>query len=85
MTPSNSLTKPSPYPVSKLMKTPELVERLAVEMRARSGGELPHAFCVEQVKRQLAGKSAESGAANAAHMMIPAERASVFHSWAISE
>jgi hypothetical protein len=86
MTPSNSLPKSSPYAVSKLMKTPELIERLAAEMRTKSGGELPHAFCVEQVKRQLAGKSAENAAANAAAApIVPAERASVFHSWAISE
>ena len=70
----------------RLLNTPEMIERLATEMRVRSGGELPHSFCVEQVKRQLAGEAAETGAANAPQMPAKApEQQSVFHSWAISE
>jgi hypothetical protein len=70
----------------RLLNSPELIERLATEMRARSGGELPHSFCVEQVKRQLAGEAAETGAANAPRIAgKQSEQVSVFHSWAISE
>lgn len=70
----------------RLLNTPEMIDRLATEMRVRSGGELPHSFCVEQVKRQLAGETVETGAANAPHMAAkPSEQTSVFHSWAISE
>ncbi|MBW6423031.1 hypothetical protein KX729_16355 [Rhizobium sp. XQZ8] len=69
----------------RLLNSPELIERLATEMRARSGGELPHSFCVEQVKRQLAGKSVETGAANAPQMPLRPEQRSVFHAWAFSE
>ncbi len=69
----------------RLLNTPEMIERLATEMRVRSGGELPHLFCVEQVKRQLAGKSIETGAANAPQIPPKPEQASVFHAWALSE
>jgi len=86
---SNSMPVPD-VPVRpdspRLLNTPEMIERLAMEMRARSGGELPHSFCVEQVKRQLAGEPVETGAANAPQMPAKAsEQSSVFHSWAISE
>lgn len=37
--------------------TPDLIDRLAAEMRATGDRELPHSFYVEQVKRTLAGKT----------------------------
>ncbi|TWF54586.1 hypothetical protein [Neorhizobium alkalisoli] len=73
----------TPRPIN----TPEMIDRLANELRVKSGGELPHAFCVEQVKKQLAGKATETAAANdeTAHQKPQDQKASVFHSWAISE
>ncbi len=46
------------------LDTPEMIDRLATEMRARTGGELLAFFYVDQVKRQLAGKSVATSAAN---------------------
>lgn len=73
------------YP-PRAIETPEMIERLAQEMRARSSEELPHAFFVDQVKRQLSGIKAEKSAANDrnSHMTVP-ERKSVFHYWALAE
>lgn len=89
MTASNSVPMPDASrskDASRSLDNSEMIDRLATEMRARSGGELPHAFCVEQVKRQLAGKSVESAAANAQPIPgTPPEQGSVFHAWALSE
>lgn len=72
--------------MSRPLDTPEIIDRLAAEMRAKSGGELPHSFCVEQIKRQLSGKSAKASAANDEPAQInPSEHLSVFHAWALSE
>lgn len=72
---------------SRPIDTSEMIDRLANELRVKSGGELPHAFCVEQVKKQLAGKATETAAANdeQAHQKLQDQKTSVFHSWAISE
>ncbi len=86
---SNSVPMPNASYAMDALKPvtpPEMIERLATEMRAKSGGDLPHAFCVEQVKRQLAGKTYETAAANDQ----PGERktplqVSVFESWALCE
>jgi hypothetical protein len=93
MTESKSMPSPAKLPPkdvqSRLFDTTALVERLASEMRANSGGELPHSFCVEQVKRQLAGKQAETGAANdPAFPSVKTAQAggrSVFHAWAMPD
>ncbi len=61
----------------------ETVERMAWEMRARSGGELPYSFCVEQVKRQLAGKAAPYD--EPVFGKPPMMPASVFHAWALRD
>jgi hypothetical protein len=71
------------------LDTSEMIDRLATEMRARSAGELPHAFYVEQVMRQLAGKGVQTSAANDEPAQDPAQdkdqQISVFHAWALSE
>jgi hypothetical protein len=73
----------------KLLQQSELIDRLATEMRVASGGELPHSFCVAQVKRQLEGKSSETSAANdkarPSAKSAEAGGRSVFHSWAMPE
>ncbi|WP_117193651.1 hypothetical protein [Rhizobium terrae] len=86
---SNSVPKPD-VPTTRdtlrSLDTPEMLDRLATEMRARTAGELPHSFYVEQVKRQLAGKQVHTSAANdePARMRV-VEQPSVFHAWALSE
>lgn len=73
----------------RLLDKAELIARLAHEMRVASGGELPLSFCVAQVKRKLAGKHAETAAANGtAALSAKPEKAgggSVFHSWALGD
>ncbi|MCC2610689.1 hypothetical protein [Neorhizobium petrolearium] len=72
--------------MSRPLDTPEMIDRLATEMRVKSGGELPQSFCIEQVKRQLSGKFPKASAANdEPAQMKPAEQPSVFHAWALSE
>jgi hypothetical protein len=91
MTASKSMPSPIASPPggvdAKILQQSELVDRLATEMRVASGGELPHAFCVAQVKRQLEGKSSEKSAANDKSASPPKAAAatgdgSVFHAWA---
>lgn len=64
----------------------DMIERLATEMRARTAGELPQDFYVDQVKRRLSGRTMEVSLASQRRTRgrVP-EHASVFHSWAISE
>ncbi|MEQ1405140.1 hypothetical protein ABK249_09375 [Neorhizobium sp. Rsf11] len=72
--------------MSRPLDTPEMIDRLATEMRVKSGGELPQSFCIEQVKRQLSGKPAKASAANDEPAQTkPPEQPSVFHAWALSE
>ncbi len=74
---------------ARLMDRPELVERLAKELRLRGDPDLPHEFYVEQVRRQLAGRSGLSGAAAREHVLgtrkMPLQSASVFRAWAMPE
>lgn len=80
--PHVSGNKDAPRPLG----TPEMIDRLATEMRVKSGGELPQSFCIEQVKRQLAGEPVETSAANDEPAQgKPIDEASVFHAWALSE
>ncbi len=54
---SNSMPiSASPEEATQSIDTPELIDRLATEMRATGDRELPHSFYVEQVKRSLAGQ-----------------------------
>ncbi|EUB96955.1 hypothetical protein PMI07_001289 [Rhizobium sp. CF080] len=71
---------------ARSLDTIEMIDRLATELRARTGGELPHSFYVDQVTRQLAGKSVATSAANDEPARERGkEQASVFHAWALSE
>ncbi len=85
-------SKSMPRPVadgdtnSKILEKSELIDRLATEMRTKSGGELPLSFCIAQVRRQLAGIQPETSAANdKAAMPVNTTVGSVFHSWAMRE
>jgi hypothetical protein len=70
---------------ARSLDTSEMIDRLATEMRARSAGELPHAYYVEQVKRQLAGKSIRTSAANDDPAQDNDQQISVFHAWALHQ
>ena len=74
---------------ARLVDSPELIERLAQELRLRSDPGLPHTFYVEQAKRQLAGRNGLSGAAARDHILgarqMPLQSASVFRAWAMPE
>ncbi|RWX78648.1 hypothetical protein EPK99_08605 [Neorhizobium lilium] len=71
---------------SRNLDTPRMIERLAIEMRARSGGELPHSFYVEKVKQRLRGENGDSFMpADVMAQQMPSEAQSVFHAWALRE
>ena len=71
---------------SKILEKSELIDRLATEMRVKSGGELPLSFCIAQVKRQLTGKQSEPSSGDDKTVPPPAPHiASVFHSWAMRD
>jgi hypothetical protein len=68
------------------IETTQMIDRMAIEMRARCGGELPHSFYFEKVRQRLLGRSVDGFAASdvLAHRKPP-EVASVFHAWALRE
>lgn len=90
MTTSNSMPRPV-APVdgdadSRLLGKSELIDRLATEMRVKSGGELPLSFCIDQVKRQLTGMQPEASIANdRPSIPVNPSAGSVFQSWAIRD
>lgn len=68
------------------IETTRMIDRMAIEMRARCGGELSHSFYVEKVRQRLAGKSAEAlTPSNLLGHRKPPEVTSVFHAWALRE
>ncbi|MFK0384316.1 hypothetical protein [Rhizobium sp. RM] len=70
------------------IETPELIERLAAEMRASGDRELPISFYVDQVKRTLARERVTNQVANdePALAKVPAaSTSSVFQCWAMPE
>jgi hypothetical protein len=82
---SNSMPiSASPEEAQHSIDTPDLIDRLAAEMRATGDRELPHSFYVEQVKRTLAGKTADND--EMPRTKIPAAgTSSVFQCWAMPE
>lgn len=74
---------------ARLMNSPELIERLAKELRQRSDPDLPRQFYLEQVKLQLAGRIAVSGVTARDHTpgapKTQLQSASVFRAWAMPE
>ncbi|MND40168.1 hypothetical protein D3C80_309020 [compost metagenome] len=90
MTTSNSMPRSvAPVEGDANSKTPsksELIDRLATEMRVKSGGELPLSFCIAQVKRQLAGFKPDASATDETPSMpVNPPAGSVFQSWAIRD
>lgn len=88
---SNSMhLSASPKGQPHSIESPELIDRLATELRASGDRDLPHAFYVEQVKRTLSGEISpealvaandDDGNTRASSMCSP----SVFQCWAMPE
>jgi hypothetical protein len=88
---SNSMQlSASPKAQPHSIETPELIDRLATELRASGDRDLPHAFYVEQVKRTLSGDinpealvaaNDDEGITRVSSMCSP----SVFQCWAMPE
>lgn len=86
---SNVAKKDMKEDVGRAMGTPELIDRLAKEMRLRSCLDLPHAYFVEQVKLQLSGSPAfDASLAAEARGRLPAgDRGgdAFYRAWALRE
>lgn len=88
MTTLNSMQIPeSSANAGRNIGSPELIDRLAREMQAREGADLPHAFYVEQIRRQLSGESLINTRQHPADLNAntPATSSSVFQCWAMPE
>ncbi|NTE86969.1 hypothetical protein [Agrobacterium rubi] len=70
---------------SQALPTPELINRLASEMRAVGDRELPLSFYAEQVKRKLANEAAANDDRVKLTRTPAAATSSVFHCWALPE
>ncbi len=85
---SNSMSISAfPEEAAHSIDTPDLIDRLAAELRATGDRELPHSFYVEQVKRSLAGKAVKRADNDEApRAKIPAAgTSSVFQCWAMPD
>ena len=74
----------------RALDAPELIDRLAEQLRATSGDDLPHAYFVEQVQLGLGGRDlTDLAAANdiegASRRRHPQTNGSVFRAWAMPE
>lgn len=73
---------------SRTIDTPELLTRIAEELRKKSGSDLPLSCFIEQVKLQLAGgKSSEQlqNEAAAANSNMPTQLSDTYKAWAMPD
>lgn len=70
---------------SQALPTPELINRLALEMRAVGDRELPLSFYAEQVKHRLASDTAANDDRIMPSRAPAAATSSVFHCWALPD
>lgn len=74
---------------SRIIEAPEFLNRLAEDMRAKSGSDLPLSCYIEQVKLQLAGgKSPEELqglARESANSNTPYQSSDCYRFWAMPE
>ncbi|MBP2548854.1 DNA-binding beta-propeller fold protein YncE [Neorhizobium galegae] len=85
---SHSVAVPREADQARPLDTPEMINRMAADLRARSDTDLPLSFYVAQVRRQLTGRTpANSQPERAVPETTRAGEAhpSVFHSWAFSD
>lgn len=91
MTPSSSVSVSRvSEPADRAMEAPQLIDRLAEELRASSDVDLPHSYFVEQVRLGLAGRDmtdrvAANDVESGAHRGRKANARSVFHAWAMPD
>ncbi|MDQ0423201.1 hypothetical protein GVN24_23540 [Rhizobium sp. CRIBSB] len=91
MNPSSTASMPRVSTTAdRAIEAPELIDRLAEQLRASSDVDLPHSYFVEQVRLGLAGKDlADRVAANdiesGAHRGKRTQPRSVFHAWAMPD
>ena len=91
MTPSSSVFVPRvSEPADRAMGAPQLIDRLAEELRASSDVDLPHSYFVEQVRLGLAGRDmADRVVANDVESGAPRSRkanaGAVFHAWSMPD
>jgi len=72
---------------SRAIEAPEFLTRIAEDLRAKSGSDLPLSCFVEQVKLQLAGgktpEEIEQQATGAANSNKPAHLSDTYMAWAM--
>ncbi|MBU2329308.1 MAG: hypothetical protein KJ755_18465 [Alphaproteobacteria bacterium] len=91
MTPSSSVSVPRvSESADRAMGAPQLIDRLAEELRASSDVDLPHSYFVEQVRLGLAGRDmadrvVANDVASGAHLGRKANAGAVFHAWAMPD
>ena len=77
-------------PADRALEAPQLIDRLAEELRASSDVDLPHSYFVEQVRLGLAGRDvtdhvvANDQRSGAQRESRPNAK-SVFHAWAMPD
>ena len=71
----------------RAIDTPEFLKRIAENLRARSGSDLPLSCFIEQVKLQLAGgktpEELQEQATGAANSNRPAQLSDTYMAWAM--
>jgi hypothetical protein len=77
-------------PADRAMEAPQLIDRLAEELRASSDVDLPHSYFVEQVRLGLAGRNvtdhvAANDVESGTNRGRRASAKSVFHAWAMPD
>jgi hypothetical protein len=85
MVTSKSVPVPPKAEQARIINTPEMIDRMASDLRARSDADLPHSFYVEQIRRQLAGQAAANDDAMQQGKRPGEAHPSVFHAWALSD
>lgn len=91
MTPSSSVSVARvSEPVDHALDAPDLIDRLAEQLRQSSDVDLPHSYFVEQVRLGLAGKSltdrlAANDIESGSHRGQRQQARSVFHAWAMPD
>lgn len=83
MVTSRSVAVPHQADKAHLSTSPQVIDRMAAELRARSDADLPHAFYVAQVRRQLMVQGSQIGNAQSSAKKKP--EISVFHAWAMPD
>lgn len=85
MVTSRSVAVPAGADKAQLNATPEMIDRMAAELRARSDTDLPHTFYVAQVRRQLIAQASQRNSGPPAAAISSKVQPSVFHAWAMPE